>query len=130
MDTRKKIVTIEEAHRHIELLIFAGKTIAVACGWFDIVRAEHAAARTQARQGHDELLVLVRPDSDSRSTVLDESSRTQLVAALGAADSVVLCDEVAQAELLQPLANAAPVDVEQSVTGSVIEDVLRRHGRK
>ena len=130
MDTRKKILTIEEARRRLEFLTAAGKTVGVACGWFDIVRAEHAAALMQAREGHDELLVLVRPDTDGRSTVLDESSRAQLVAALGATDSVVLCDEVAQAELLRPLANAAPVDVEQSLTGSVIEDVLRRHGRK
>jgi bifunctional ADP-heptose synthase (sugar kinase/adenylyltransferase) len=130
MDTRKKILTVEEARRRIESLSTNGKTIAVAHGWFDIIRAEHTTALAQIRQGYDELLVLVRPDSDSRSTILDESSRSQLVAALDVTDTVVLCDEVAQAELLQPLANAAPVDVEQSVTGSVIDDVLRRHGRK
>ena len=130
MDTRKKILIIEEARRRIKSLSSTGKTIAVAHGWFDIIRAEHAATLTTTKQGHDELLVLVRPDSDTRSTVLDESSRSQLVAALDVTDTVVLCDEVAQEELLQALANTAPVDVEQSVTGSVIDDVLRRHGRK
>jgi len=130
MDTRKKILIIEEAHRRIKSLSSTGKTIVVAHGWFDIIRAEHAATLTTTKQGHDELLVLVRPDSDTRSTVLDESSRSQLVAALDVTDTVVLCDEVAQEELLQALANTAPVDVEQSVTDSVIDDVLLRHGRK
>lgn len=130
MDTRKKILPVEEARRRIESLASTGKTIAVAHGWFDIIRADHTAALTQIKQAHDELLVLVRPDSDSRSTILDESSRSQLVAALAVTDTVVLCDEVAQAELLQPIADTTPVDVEQSVTGSIIDDVLRRHGRK
>lgn len=130
MDTRKKILSVEEARRRIESLSSTGRTIAVAHGWFDIIRAEHAATLTTTKQSHDELLVLVRPDSDTRPTVLDESSRSQLVAALAATDTVVLCDEVAQEELLQALVNAALVDVEQFVTGSVIDDVLRRHGRK
>ncbi len=130
MDTRKKILTLEETRHRIQSLSSIGQVIAVAYGWFDIIRAEHAEALAQVKRGCDSLLVFVRPDEDIRPTVLDQSSRVQLVAALGVADSVVLCDEAAQEELLQLLPSADSVDAEQSVTGSVVADVLRRHGRK
>ena len=129
MDTRKKILPVEDARRRIESLRAEGKSIAVVYGWFDILRAGHASALAQAKEGCDELLVLVRPDSETHSTVLDEWSRAQLVAALGVVDIVVLCDRVGQEELLKALSNAPAVDADQAVTGSVIEDVLRRHGR-
>ena len=130
MDTRKKIHTLEETRQRIQSLSSGCQVIAMAYGWFDIIRAEHAQALAQVKQGCDSLLVLVRPDGDDRTTVLDQSSRVQLVAALGVADSVVLCDKAAQEELLQLLPSAESVDAEQSVTGSVVDDVLRRHGRK
>ena len=130
MDTRKKILTLEETRQRIQSLSAVGQVIAVAYGWFDIIRAEHVEALAQVKQGCDSLLVLVRPDRDERPTVLDQSSRVQLVAALGVADSVVLCDEAGQEELLQFLPSAGSVDAEKSVTGSVVDDVLHRHGRK
>lgn len=130
MDTRKKILSLEEAKERMALAAAAGKSCAFAQGWFDILRAEHAAALVQAKAGCDLLVVMVHADSDAHPTVLDQGARSQLVASLGAVDAVVICDEAAQAALHRPSLTASLLDAEEAVAGSVIDEVLRRHGRE
>jgi len=130
MDTRKKILNPEQARERIALALAAGKRCAFAQGWFDILRSEHAAALRKAKAGCDLLVVMVHADSEAHPAILDEGSRSQLVASLGSVDAVVICDKAAQAELLRSFDAVSLLDAEVSVAGSVIDEVLRRHGRK
>lgn len=129
MDTRTKIVTLEQAKEHVALAAAKGRCV-FAQGWFDILRSEHAAALRQAKAGCDLLVVLLHADSDAHPTVLGEGARAQLVASLGSVDTVVICDEAARAELHLSFDSVSLLDAEESVAGSVIDEVLRRHGRK
>jgi glycerol-3-phosphate cytidylyltransferase-like family protein len=130
MDTREKILSLERAKERLASAISAGESCALAYGWFDVLRSGHAATLERAREGRDLLMVIVHGDSEAHPTVLDESSRSQLVASLRPVDAVVICDQAAEAELRHSFGAVSFVDAEESVAGSVIDEVLRRHGRK
>ena len=130
MDTRKKILNPGQAARRIASLSSAGMPCTLAHGWFDVLRSEHTVTLAGARDGCDFLMVIVHADTEAHPTVLDESSRSQLVASLGSVDAVVICDGAAEAELRRSVEPASLVDAEESLAGSIIDEVLRRHGRK
>ena len=130
MDTREKILSLEQAKERLASAISAGKGCVLAHGWFDVLRSEHTATLKRAKAGRALLMVIVHSDSEAHPTALDESSRSQLVASLRSVDGVVVCDEAAEAELRRSVDVASVIDAEDSVAGSVIDEVLRRHGRK
>ena len=127
MDTRVKIISLERARALVSSRIAAGEQIAVVKGWFDILRSTHLEVLDHASIESSYVVALVHANSDTRPTVLDEQSRAQLVAALGASDSVVICDQAAAEELTAGWKPVVIVDAEESVSGNVVEDVLQRY---
>ena len=127
MDTRVKILSPERAREVISSFITAGERIAVVKGWFDILRSTHGEVIDGAASEGHRVVALVHADRESHPTVLDEGSRAQLVAALGAVAHVVICDEAAAEDLTATWKPAVIVDAEQPASGSVVEDVLQRY---
>ena len=141
MDTREKILRLDQALELLAELAADGKRIAVAMGWFDVLRSSHTEALagalggtlSGARPAADVLAVAVFADGgddggDGR-TLLDESSRAQLAAALAVVDYVVICDRSEVEGLRSAAGSRVVVDAEALATGNVVDDVLRRHGK-
>ena len=142
MDTRKKILRLDQALELLGKLAADGKRIAVAMGWFDVLRSSHTEALAGALGGAlsgagsaaDVLAVAVFADggddgSGGGRTLLDESSRAQLAAALAVVDYVVICDRSEVEGLRSAAGSPVVVDAEALATGNVVDDVLRRHGK-
>ncbi len=119
MDTRKKIVAAD----HIQ----ASPSLAVAFGRFDVLTAEHCRTLASAADGAQPLVALVQADADLPRALLDETSRAQLVAGLGAVDHVVICDRTEREKLLASWRPATVIDVESEVRRDVVADVVSRH---
>ena len=146
MDTRTKILRLDRALELLAELAADGKRIAVAMGWFDVLRSSHTQALAGAlagalggalsaeRPSADVLAVAVFADggddgSGGGRTLLDESSRAQLAAALAVVDYVVICERSEVEGLRSAAASPVVVDAEALATGNVVDDVLRRHGK-
>ena len=142
MDTRTKILRLDRALELLAELAADGKRIAVAMGWFDVLRSSHTEALAGALGGAlsgagsaaDVLAVAVFADggddgSGGGRTLLDESSRAQLAAALAVVDYVVICERSEVEGLRSAAASPVVVDAEALATGNVVDDVLRRHGK-
>lgn len=121
MDTRTKILTADAARR------IAGP-VAIATGYFDVLRAEHTRELIALRQGWP-LLVVVLP---LEGELLDQRSRAELVAALRVVDYVVAADRNQAESLIEAL---KPVRVARMETADarrvreLIEHVQRRQGQ-
>lgn len=98
MDTRKKIVGIDEAEA-----LLAGVAFTLVTGYFDPLRAAHAE-RLEALARPDRKLVVMIKEPDQ--PLLSTSSRAELVAGLGVVDYVLLPRERASAALIERLAPA------------------------
>ena len=99
MDTRRKILT-PEAARALRV-----PSLAMATGYFDILRADHARALADLRQrtGAATLLAVVLP---WKNALLEGRARSEMAAALRMVDYVVSIDESdlsALAAVLQPV---------------------------
>jgi bifunctional ADP-heptose synthase (sugar kinase/adenylyltransferase) len=86
MDTRSKIIRLEQARR----LVQDGR-VATAGGAFDVLQAGHARFLAAMRSPGAGLLVAVWDDATLGRPILPEQARAQLVAALAAVDWVVVC---------------------------------------
>lgn len=122
MDTRKKIVAADR--------IQPSSNLAVAFGRFDVLTVEHCRALASAASSAQPLIALVQADSDPPRALLDETSRAQLVAGLGAVNHVVICDRTEREKLLASWRPATVIDVESEVRRDVVADVISRHRRK
>ncbi len=137
MDTREKILRLDQALEVLGKLAADGKRIAVAMGWFDVLRSSHTEALAGAlggalsgeRPAADVLAVVVFADGGGGRTLLDESSRAQLAAALAVVDYVVICDRSEVEGLRSAAGSPVVVDAEALATGNVVDDVLRRYGK-
>lgn len=117
MDTRSKILTLAAA---LELR----PPVAVATGYFDVLRAEHA--RELARMRHHPLLVIVLPLANE---ILSLPARAELVAALRVVDYVVTADHGDADRLIESLEPVEFVRMEaadRSRARQLIEHVHRR----
>jgi bifunctional ADP-heptose synthase (sugar kinase/adenylyltransferase) len=81
MDTRSKILTLADA-------LALRPPVAIATGYFDVLRAEDA--RELALGRHHPLLVVVLPLAGE---ILSQRARAELVAALRVVDYVVTADD-------------------------------------
>jgi glycerol-3-phosphate cytidylyltransferase-like family protein len=117
VDTRSKILTLAAA---LELR----PPIAIATGYFDVLRAEDA--RELGRVRHHPLLVVVLPLANE---ILSLSARAEMVAALRVVDYVVTADDGDVERLvseLQPVEFVRLETAEARRTSQLIEHVHRR----
>ena len=117
MDTRSKILSVAAA---LEL----PPPVAIATGYFDVLRAEHA--RELAGVRHHPLLVIVLPLADE---ILALPARAELVAALRVVDYVVTADHADVEKLIESLKPAEFVRLEAADArraSQLIEHVHRR----
>ena len=126
MDTRAKIVPPGRAASHLAALSAGGGRVVTAGGWFDALQAAHCQRLAEAkRQAH--LVVFVYQDRPGRRGLLDASSRAQMIAALAAVDSVVICDEAEAASLAVRSNLPPPLFIEEAMPRDIVADVLQRH---
>jgi len=96
---RLKIKILPEIKEEIDRLRAKGKKIVFTNGCFDILHPGHARYLYAARELGDYLVVAVNSDSSIRAIkgdkrpVLPQDERTELLAALGCVDGVVIFDE-------------------------------------
>jgi len=124
VDTRSKIVTLEEAQA-------LARPVAVVSGSFDVLRAEHARELQDARNNAagGALLVAVLPSS---AGVLGQRARAEMVAALRMVDYVVTADYEDLDRIIRALSPTAVVRLEaadERRTRQLIEHVHRRQNR-
>src|SRR5277367_3725432 len=109
MDTREKILSREGVHDVLDEHRRAGRKIVFANGVFDLLHVGHVRYLEAARNEGDVLVVGINSDSSSRKLkgpgrpILTERARATLVAALRAANYVVIFDELDVNSLLKEL---------------------------
>ncbi len=122
MDTRSKILTLEEARS----LRFPA--LVVVTGYFDLLRADHARELEVVRQrAAGPLLAVVLPWEEA---YMSQRARAEMAAALRVVDYVVAPDVGDAAALVAALCPAEVVRLEaadQRRNRELIEHVHRRH---
>ena len=104
-----KIVSLPELKSRVRDHQQRGETVVFANGCFDILHVGHVRYLEAARAEGDVLVVAINSDSSVRELkgpgrpVLDEAARARLVAALRAADYVVIFSEPSVESLLKDL---------------------------
>jgi bifunctional ADP-heptose synthase (sugar kinase/adenylyltransferase) len=134
MDTRAKIIDLQQAVELAARLQAAGRPLIVAAGCFDVLQAGHAGfLQRLGSDGHPDsaaLLVAVYSDAalcalrGQARPILPERARAQLVAALGTVDYVVLWPEAALGALAARLGVARIEQVPEE--RNIIEEILDR----
>jgi len=127
MDTRTKIIPPDRAAAELAALAEDGRTVATAAGWFDVLQAAHGERLAAARQNRAHLVVFVYNDGQRRRGLLEAASRAQMVAALAAVDSVVICDEAEAASLAARSHLPPPLMIEDAMPRDIVADVLQKH---
>jgi bifunctional ADP-heptose synthase (sugar kinase/adenylyltransferase) len=131
MDTRAKIITLEEAAALGERVRSEGRQLTLAAGCFDVLQAAHARFLNGIQYDGSVLLAAVYGDAAvceirrQPKPVLSAQARAQLVAAFGAVDYVLIWPSASLDALIQRL---GPGRVEHA-TGerNIIEEVIARH---
>jgi D-beta-D-heptose 7-phosphate kinase / D-beta-D-heptose 1-phosphate adenosyltransferase len=132
----EKILPMQQLAPTLQRLRLAGKRIVMTNGCFDLLHPGHVAALQAARAQGDCLLVAVNSDRSVREIkgpgrpVIDEQGRTEMLAALGCVDYVVVFDEASVAGLVERIGPDVLVKADQYTTEQVVghESVLRRGG--
>jgi rfaE bifunctional protein nucleotidyltransferase chain/domain len=109
MNTREKILPLEQLAGRLGAERERGRRIVMANGCFDLLHAGHVRFLEGARREGDVLVVAVNSDASERKLkgpgrpVLPAQARAQLVAAVGAVDYVVVFEETDVGRLLERL---------------------------
>ncbi|MBZ5582515.1 MAG: hypothetical protein LAQ30_10000 [Acidobacteriia bacterium] len=122
MDTRSKILTLAAARQ-------LPARLAIAAGYFDVLRAEHARELSAIKEHAAPLLVVVLPLEDG---LLGQRARAELAAALRVVDYVVAAgnrDLEPLIDCLQPIRCARLECADARRRRELIEHVRRRHAR-
>jgi len=126
MDTRTKILRLEQALEVAAQLRREGRGLRLAVGGFDVLQASHAEFLSALRSDGDALLVAVFDDASLGRPVLAEQARAQLVAALRAVDYVLVWPESRLGELREQL-QVARIEPVPRAGRNIIGEVLERH---
>jgi D-glycero-beta-D-manno-heptose 1-phosphate adenylyltransferase len=128
MNTREKILPLEELRARLAEERRNGRRVVLANGCFDILHAGHVRFLEGARREGDVLVVAINSDASERQLkgegrpVLPAEARAQLVAAIGAVDYVVVFEETSVEGLLELLRP----DVHAKGTDYTVETVPER----
>jgi D-beta-D-heptose 7-phosphate kinase/D-beta-D-heptose 1-phosphate adenosyltransferase len=104
--SRQKIVSLEQLVSELAIRRRAGQKIVMTNGCFDLLHPGHVATLEDARALGDCLVVGLNSDRSVEQLkgpgrpVLDETSRAQMLAALGCVDYVTIFDDTSVAELV------------------------------
>ena len=120
MDTRTKILSIEQALEAAAKVRGEGRVLRLAAGGFDVLQAAHARFLAGLRGDGDALVVAVYDDASLSRPVLAEEARAQLVAALRAVDHVLIWPRSRIEELREQL-QAARVETVPDPARNIIE---------
>lgn len=99
MDTRSKIVTLDQAAEAAARVRAAGRRVVVVTGAFDVVQAAHARLLNRVRDGGHAVVAAVYDDDTlcavlgRKRPVLGAAARAELVAGLAAVECVVVCGQ-------------------------------------
>lgn len=126
MDTRTKILSLEQALEAAAKLRREGRALRLAAGGFDVLQAAHAQFLAGLRRDGDALLVAVYDDASLDRPVLPEQARAQLAAALRDVDYVLVWPQARLGELRERL-QAVRVELVPDPARNIIEEVLERH---
>jgi rfaE bifunctional protein nucleotidyltransferase chain/domain len=128
MNTRAKILPLEELRRRLAARRERGERIVLANGCFELLHAGHVRYLEGARREGDVLVVGVNADAGVRALkgegrpVLPAAARAELVAAVAVVDYVVLFDE----PNVEALLTALRPDVHAKGTDYTAETVPER----
>src|SRR5579872_4843102 len=117
MDTRNKIIGLEQARALVLESSINQDHLKIVTGYFDVLLAEHVRRLREIADGASRLLVVVLDPPDP---VLAARGRAELVAALDMVDYVVPADEHAAQALLGRFTGGEVVREES-------DDLLRAH---
>jgi bifunctional ADP-heptose synthase (sugar kinase/adenylyltransferase) len=127
MDTRAKIVDASQISSLLARSSSNGRRLVVARGWFDVLRASHCRALAEAKASGSELVVIVHADGGAQPTLLNAAARAQLAAAIAVVDYVVICDGTQARNLAASWNAAAIVEIDESFSRGLVENVLQRY---
>src|SRR5580704_3690006 len=128
MNTRTKIISREEAARHLAEHHKNGRRVVLANGCFDILHVGHTRYLSGARAEGDVLVVAINSDDGVRKLkgagrpILPELERAELVAGLESVDYVIVFDE----PNVEPLLDALRPNVHAKGTDYTAETVPER----
>ncbi len=106
---REKIKDLDEAKGELEKLKKNGGKVVFTNGCFDILHVGHARYLYRARELGDFLIVAVNSDRSVKAIkgperpVINENERSEMLAALGCVDMVVIFDEDTPYEIITEL---------------------------
>ena len=130
-----KIRTLQETKGECERLKVSGQKIVFTNGCFDILHPGHTRYLAAARELGDHLIVAVNSDSSVRAIkgpdrpIFSEYVRTELLAALGCVDSVLVFNEDNPLKVIQYLLPDVLVKggdwTEETIIGA---DVVKKAG--
>ena len=128
MDTRSKIITRPSPAELAQRLATGTGEITAIRGRFELLQASVVQQIEQSRPAAGGTVVaIVTGDGPSDQALLAERDRAQLVAALGAVDAVVICDEADADALIAALLPAREIRLDERAGSELIADVLRRN---
>jgi rfaE bifunctional protein nucleotidyltransferase chain/domain len=128
MNTREKILPLDQLRARLAEERRDGRRIVLANGCFDLLHAGHVRFLEGARREGDVLVVAINSDASERQLkgdgrpVLPAEARAQLVAAIGAVDYVVIFEETS----VEPLLEQLRPDVHAKGTDYTVETVPER----
>jgi len=109
MSTANKLLTFDEAIKKVSVWKSNGEKVVFSNGCFDIIHAGHVDYLEKAKQKGDHLIVGLNTDDSVRRIkgknrpIVDEVSRSRVLAALAFVDAVVLFNEDTPIELIKSL---------------------------
>lgn len=128
MDTRAKIITRPLPAELAQRFAAGDGEIAAIRGRFELLQASIVRQIELARPSAGGTVVaFVAGDGRSNQSLLAERDRAQLLAALGAVDAVVICDEAETDAMIAALRPAREIRLDESAGSELIADVLRRN---
>lgn len=121
LDTRNKILSPLAAAEWARRLRSEGKSVAVACGFFDPLLAAHAARLERLASGGSPMLAVV---TDPPDPILPLAARAELVAALGVVDAVAAIPP-AELEAFLASLNASAIQRGEAEDAALRQDLIQ-----
>jgi D-glycero-beta-D-manno-heptose 1-phosphate adenylyltransferase len=137
MESKSKIVTISQAKEIIQNWKEEGKKVVFTNGCFDIVHLGHVDYLEKAREKGDKLVVALNTDASvSRikgptRPIIDEHSRSRVMAAFGFVDLVVFFDTPTPLDVISTLLPDVLIKGNDYLAENIIgADVVLKNGGK